>query len=128
MLWVDALCINQQDIPERNDQVKKMCRIYSKASCVLIWLGAESKTSGLAVSTLELIYMNLKSRGFSEEGAVRHDLANVLVGYAAGVGDEHSARPTQDVLDATEELLSSLFGDQESLIRIKAVEDLLKRP
>ena len=27
VLWLDSLCISQQDIPERNDQVKKMCRI-----------------------------------------------------------------------------------------------------
>ena len=39
ILWVDALCINQRDLIERNEQVPKMNLIYSQASCVLIWLG-----------------------------------------------------------------------------------------
>ncbi|KAK4465092.1 heterokaryon incompatibility protein 6,OR allele [Cladorrhinum samala] len=39
LLWVDALCINQNDIPERNSQVSLMRDIYRQAECVLIWLG-----------------------------------------------------------------------------------------
>lgn len=39
LYWIDALCINQQDIAERNQQVRIMRYIYSRASTVLIWLG-----------------------------------------------------------------------------------------
>lgn len=39
MLWVDALCINQGDVIERNSQVQLMNRIYSGASSVAVWLG-----------------------------------------------------------------------------------------
>jgi hypothetical protein len=38
-LWIDALCINQDDLQERNEQVPLMGRIYSKAETVLIHLG-----------------------------------------------------------------------------------------
>jgi len=38
-LWVDFLCINQQDVEERNRQVGKMRSIYSNCEEVLIWLG-----------------------------------------------------------------------------------------
>ncbi|KAI0410534.1 HET-domain-containing protein [Xylaria grammica] len=38
-LWVDALCINQTDISERNHQVGLMGRIYSTAKHVVAWLG-----------------------------------------------------------------------------------------
>ncbi|KXS93518.1 hypothetical protein AC578_1445 [Pseudocercospora eumusae] len=38
-LWVDALCINQHDITERNAQVRSMGIIYSIAWDVFIWLG-----------------------------------------------------------------------------------------
>ncbi len=38
-LWVDALCIRQDDPEERAAQVQRMDRIYSNASEVLIWLG-----------------------------------------------------------------------------------------
>jgi len=38
-LWVDALCINQADIQERNYQVSLMSYIYTRAQQVLVWLG-----------------------------------------------------------------------------------------
>ena len=41
-LWADALSINQQDIPERNRQVRLMPHIYFRARTVLIWLGSQS--------------------------------------------------------------------------------------
>lgn len=39
VLWIDALSINQQDVQERNNQVRNMGLIYQKATSVLIWLG-----------------------------------------------------------------------------------------
>jgi hypothetical protein len=38
-LWVDALCINQNDVDERNSQVALMGRIYENAAWVIVWLG-----------------------------------------------------------------------------------------
>ncbi|XXG95532.1 hypothetical protein Hte_001796 [Hypoxylon texense] len=38
VLWVDALCINQIDIGEREAQVSQMCNIYGYATRVLVWL------------------------------------------------------------------------------------------
>jgi hypothetical protein len=37
--WIDAICINQSNIAERNQQVQEMRRIYSRAESVFIWLG-----------------------------------------------------------------------------------------
>jgi hypothetical protein len=54
-LWVDALCINQEDIPERNQQVRLMGRIYSEANNVLMWIGQESSDSDLAMGLLSEI-------------------------------------------------------------------------
>jgi hypothetical protein len=39
VLWVDALCINQADVSERNHQVQLMRQVYSGAATVVIWLG-----------------------------------------------------------------------------------------
>lgn len=39
--WIDALSINQQDIAERNKQLRIMWQIYFRASRVIIWLGQE---------------------------------------------------------------------------------------
>ncbi|KAF1957543.1 HET-domain-containing protein [Byssothecium circinans] len=38
-LWVDALCINQNDLEERSNQVQLMGTIYSSAHEVMVWLG-----------------------------------------------------------------------------------------
>lgn len=38
MLWVDAICIDQGNIAEKNTQVPLMSTIYSHAA-VLVWLG-----------------------------------------------------------------------------------------
>jgi hypothetical protein len=40
--WIDALCINQSNIPERNHQVAQMGDIFGSAQCVHVWLGETS--------------------------------------------------------------------------------------
>lgn len=49
-LWIDALCINQDDVAERETQVLIMRHIYSKTACGMIWLGDEPETSQSVVS------------------------------------------------------------------------------
>lgn len=51
-IWVDALCINQQDPTERGLQVMRMGLIYSRAVTVLAWLGPESGGSTLAMKRI----------------------------------------------------------------------------
>ncbi|KAI4597335.1 hypothetical protein KJ359_004441 [Pestalotiopsis sp. 9143b] len=38
-IWIDALCINQEDVTERNRQLRIMHHIYFRASMVIVWLG-----------------------------------------------------------------------------------------
>ena len=49
-LWADAICINQQDIDERNQKVRLMRQIYEKAERVTIWLGEEADKSQLGLA------------------------------------------------------------------------------
>jgi hypothetical protein len=37
--WIDALCIDQSNTKERNQQVQQMGKVYTLAQTVLIWLG-----------------------------------------------------------------------------------------
>jgi hypothetical protein len=39
--WIDAVCINQDDLDERAAQVLRMCDIYTIAKNVEVWLGLE---------------------------------------------------------------------------------------
>ncbi|KAM7219902.1 Heterokaryon incompatibility protein (HET) domain containing protein [Rhypophila decipiens] len=38
-IWVDSICINQEDEDEKNMQVSRMDRTYSEAQQVSVWLG-----------------------------------------------------------------------------------------
>lgn len=39
VLWIDALCINQDDLKEKGHQVAQMGRLYREATRVVVWLG-----------------------------------------------------------------------------------------
>jgi hypothetical protein len=40
VLWVDAICISQRNIYERDYQVNQMAQIYEQATRVIVWHGA----------------------------------------------------------------------------------------
>ncbi|KAI0183106.1 heterokaryon incompatibility protein-domain-containing protein [Xylaria flabelliformis] len=48
LLWVDAVCINQNDYAELSSQVKIMGTIYQRAHRVIIWLGEADEFTDLA--------------------------------------------------------------------------------
>jgi hypothetical protein len=52
VLWIDAICINQDDLEERSCQVRQMRRIFEQAENVLAWVGTKSHNSDLAIATL----------------------------------------------------------------------------
>lgn len=53
-IWVDSICVNQEDRDERSHQVDMMKRIYAKAFTVLVYLGQASQNddSDMAMSLL----------------------------------------------------------------------------
>ncbi|KAK4171963.1 heterokaryon incompatibility protein-domain-containing protein [Triangularia setosa] len=48
-LWVDAICINQKDNPERSVQIRIMKDIYRTALAISIWLGHGDEHSSLVM-------------------------------------------------------------------------------
>ncbi|KOC14041.1 hypothetical protein AFLA70_24g004692 [Aspergillus flavus AF70] len=54
MLWVDAVCINQQDEQEKGYQIQLMPTIYSRASHVIVWLGEAADNSDRALEDIRL--------------------------------------------------------------------------
>ena len=57
-LWIDAICINQKNVEERNTQIALIGSLYTNASEVIIWLGegdvgsdmlADMLTAGLPI-------------------------------------------------------------------------------
>ena len=70
--WIDALCINQFDLDERNSQVLGMRRIYRRAETVRVWLGVDSQYPGLAIE------LNWKLQYAMENDASTLDMKTVL--------------------------------------------------
>jgi hypothetical protein len=93
IMWIDAVCINQDDLEERSSQVNFMAKIYSYANQVVIWLGPEDGTK-----TQELFTA-------IEDAA---ELARQITGAQQVQGTEHSGDyPRTDFLGtALESLLS----------------------
>jgi len=63
-VWVDAICINQNDIAERSAQIQRMRNIYSLALCSFAWLGPEGDNSDEAIDMLEAMNLALETPDF----------------------------------------------------------------
>jgi hypothetical protein len=60
-LWIDAVCINQENFLERNHQVEMMSDIYGKAEQVCIWLGDGDKSSQIALTFIKKEVLQLQN-------------------------------------------------------------------
>jgi hypothetical protein len=58
LLWVDAICIDQTNIEERNQQVKLMGDIYSSAETTIAWLGTLTGLEEIGLCKLVLNRLN----------------------------------------------------------------------
>ncbi|MCJ1390761.1 hypothetical protein MMC18_003622 [Xylographa bjoerkii] len=73
VLWIDALCINQDNQQEKNRQVLKMAEIYSRAYNVCIWLGESNDQSDMAIEFIPTI-LNLSQFDtlINDQKALKH--------------------------------------------------------
>ena len=53
VLWADALCINQNDIQERSDQLRRIGSVYNGAQEVIAWLGEVDDNTNIAMELVE---------------------------------------------------------------------------
>jgi hypothetical protein len=67
-LWIDAVCINQQDLAERGHQVSIMADIYSNTKKNLIWLGWDHSLAP-AWKAFEAIVMIVEDAGRETKGS-----------------------------------------------------------
>lgn len=57
VIWIDAICIDQRNLLERNNQVKMMKMIYEKALLVHIWIDVDVEIPVPVLEVLETINM-----------------------------------------------------------------------
>ena len=73
-LWIDQICINQDDVDERSKQVALMHKIYSKAEKVVIWLGEEGPDDEMAFRFVPVLLSHLPPLSTSHGGVARQGL------------------------------------------------------
>jgi hypothetical protein len=74
-IWADGICINQTDIPERNQQVRLMGHIYSQCQRGLIYLGEEADGSDEISRFIQRLVPGVTSAG----GMIDHFHDNPLL-------------------------------------------------
>ncbi|KAK1637842.1 heterokaryon incompatibility protein-domain-containing protein [Colletotrichum phormii] len=60
VMWIDQICINQDDNEEKAQQIPLMSRIYQNAMNTIIWLGESTSNSASAIKFLEDVRLLLQ--------------------------------------------------------------------
>ena len=60
-LWIDAICLNQNNADEKARQIPRMGNIYRGAERTLIWLGEEAENSSIAMKFLGDLYRHTQN-------------------------------------------------------------------
>ncbi|KAK1242545.1 hypothetical protein MKX08_005357 [Trichoderma sp. CBMAI-0020] len=75
IIWVDAICINQQDLNERSNQVRRMAMIYALANRVIVWLGEAEDDSDQA---LEGVHNSADGQPAGEDQKIQNAVLKLL--------------------------------------------------
>jgi hypothetical protein len=59
-IWIDAICINQRDVAERNAQVALMNRVYEQARDVVVWLGEATPAWEVAIKNMDRFTLTIE--------------------------------------------------------------------
>ncbi|KAK4444739.1 heterokaryon incompatibility protein-domain-containing protein [Podospora aff. communis PSN243] len=74
LIWIDAICIDQSSVLERNHQVALMGDVYKLAKSVLIWLGrGDDETHRLVRQARELAAVKREIEEQNEPSAVSNE-------------------------------------------------------
>ncbi|KAI4595723.1 hypothetical protein KJ359_006714 [Pestalotiopsis sp. 9143b] len=84
-IWIDALCIDQQNTAEKSFQVGRMTEIYGQAHEVCAWLGESDseKEADMKVLFDDFEFIRLYRESSPEEKAGRDDPALALLDWGA---------------------------------------------
>nr|KAK5436981.1 hypothetical protein LTR18_009346 [Exophiala xenobiotica] len=76
--WIDALCINQKDVYEKNRQVSLMARIYRTARNTRVWLGSSAEQSLTGIQWLADECDDISNPAYDFRAAPLQSLASLL--------------------------------------------------
>ena len=128
-LWIDQLCINQEDSAERSQQVTMMGDIYSLARQVLVWLGPSDDETGTVWTLLQKV-SELQHFEAHEVYGLAHKKQRPLQPEASRLssvdyGTRAEVQPKLSSLKDLRDIPEIPTGDA---LEWKAVERFLQRP
>lgn len=126
-IWVDAICINQEDIHERNHQVRIMNSIYRRARRVRVWIGHDTRGISDAFQLIQSIMTAYSEREVKEmedrgqwyriqhsgvDSAVNHERPSSSKNLTSGREDMFLAQDNTDIwnLDFLKSTLTHIEG------------------
>ncbi|KAH7200980.1 heterokaryon incompatibility protein-domain-containing protein, partial [Fusarium redolens] len=108
MLWIDALCINQDDFNERGHQVRNMKTIYSEAREVLVWLGPEDEAVSRVFKSLTSFKPNfyyLLAKTFTRSSLFSGSSSDwQTIGFDFAIAEGHNHLLAADLVSLTKVL------------------------
>ncbi|KAI1869242.1 uncharacterized protein JN550_005872 [Neoarthrinium moseri] len=111
-LWVDQICINQEDSAEKSDQVLLMTDIYSKAEQVLVWLGETADRSDELMDLWRDIGQQAQSIGL-EDYFTKEKVSRMLEIMNSRSVDDPLTEPYHQIVDTArpqfEKLLQAII-------------------
>jgi hypothetical protein len=102
VLWVDAICINQEDVLERNSQVALMGDIFKRATLVRVWLGQNVISSACTTLIFDL---------------VRHMIGNKISTWKHDLKEEARKSDVIEVLRGIHELGSTSYWSRVWIVQ-----------
>jgi hypothetical protein len=112
-VWVDAVCIDQSNLRERNHQVKSMASIFSKATKVLVWLGSEE--CGSAFSTLNKLVSCCVAVDQASPSMIGHEVVELV----------NATRSLKDTLHTCDVVDLGRFFDSAWFTRVWILQEFL---
>ncbi|PMD60902.1 uncharacterized protein K444DRAFT_628928 [Hyaloscypha bicolor E] len=84
-LWMDSVCIDQQNIEEKNCQVARMGQIFATATRVVVWLGEEDENTRSVCGTIRLLAKAGSILEKQDQATIQHALLTKPVCEVAGL-------------------------------------------
>ncbi|KIN02564.1 hypothetical protein OIDMADRAFT_160053 [Oidiodendron maius Zn] len=124
LLWVDALCINQENNLEKSEQLEQMLPIYSQALAVVAWLGPSTANIDLAMEWIDNFGSQASKLGIGTKPDLH--LRHILKAFETDKGHGIYNEQLRAFIHDLKEQFST--ANPRHAILISALSEIFKRP
>lgn len=118
-IWIDAICIDQNDLTERASQVAQMGTIYRNSRSCIIWLGKSDPSTRVAINICHNIANVEQKEGILQKMKPRDD--NPL-------GSQHEFAISVGMLDEDERIAMAMFFSRTYFSRLWTIQEAILAP